>query len=140
MFKGLIIAVSWFCLGILMLSLSGCGEWNYINLKRTDKISGEELRKTWNNYTVYFRPPTALVYKIKNDKKIQLSINWVKVTEKDEVTSSAVYYLDDVLEIAGQNNELYGYLIYTYRDSAFVRIIDDNTVELIYTHQIKEGP
>ncbi|MFC1881296.1 hypothetical protein ACFL2S_07360 [Thermodesulfobacteriota bacterium] len=140
MFKGLITTVSWFLLVILIFSLSGCGGWNYKNLKRTDKITGEKLRQTWNDYTVYFRPPTALVYKIKNDKKIQLSINWVKVTEKDEVTSSAVYYLDDVLEIAGQNNELYGYLIYTYRDSAFVRIIDDNTVELIYTHQIKEGP
>ena len=69
----------------------------------------------------------------------QFNLILVKITEKDEVTSSAVYYLDDVLEIAGQNNELYGYLIYTYRDSAFVRIIDDNTVELIYTHQIKEG-
>jgi len=140
MFKGPIITVSWFLLVILIFSLSGCGGWNYKNLKRTDKITGEKLRQTWNDYTVYFRPPTALVYKIKTDKKIQLSINWVKVTEKDEVTSSAVYYLDDVLEIAGQNNELYGYLIYTYRDSAFVRIIDDNTVELIYTHQIKEGP
>lgn len=139
MFKGLIIAVRWFCFGILILGIGACGEWNYKNLKRTDKITGEELRQTWNHYTVYFRPRTALVYKIKNDKKIQLSIDWVKVTEKDEVTSSAVYYLDDVLEIAGQNNELYGYLIYTYRDSAFVRIIDDNTVELIYTHQINEG-
>ena len=48
--------------------------------------------------------------------------------------------MDDVLEIAGQHNELYGYFIYTCRDSAFVRIIAENTVELIYTHPIKEGP
>ena len=140
MFKELIIAVSWFCLGILILSLNGCGGWNYVNLKRTDQVTGEELRHNWDDYTVYFRPHTALVYKIKNDRKIQLSSNWVKVTEKDEITSSAVYFLNDVLEISGQNNERYGYLIYTYRDSAFVRIIDENTVELIYTHLIKEGP
>ena len=80
------------------------------------------------------------MYKIKNDRKILLSGNWVKVTNKEEVTSSAVFFLNDVLEITGQNNEVYGYLIYTYRDTAFVRIIDDNTVELIYTHFIKEGP
>jgi hypothetical protein len=140
MVKGNIIAVSWVFFVILIFSIIGCGGWNYKSLKRADQITGEDLRQNWDDYTVYFRPPTALVYKIKNDKKILLSFNWVKVTNKDEVTSSAVYHLNDVFEISGQNNELYGYLIYTYRDSAFVRIIDENSVELIYTHLIKEGP
>ena len=140
MVKGNIIAVRWFMLVILIFSLNGCGGWNYKNLKRADHITGEDLRQNWNDYTVYFRSGSALVYKIKNDRKILLSGNWVKVTNKEEVTSSAVFFLNDVLEITGQNNEVYGYLIYTYRDTAFVRIIDDNTVELIYTHFIKEGP
>jgi hypothetical protein len=140
MFKGLIIAVNWFFLVIFIFSTSGCGGWNYKNLKRADQITGEELRQNWDNYSVYFKPNTALVYKIKNEREIRLFGNWVKVNAKDEVVDSAVYHLNDVLEIAGQNDELYGYLIYTYRDSAFVRIIDDNTVELIYTHLIKEGP
>jgi len=140
MFKEINIAVRWFLLVILIFSLNSCGGWNYKNLKKADQITGEALRHNWDDYTVYFKPTSALVYKIKNDRKIQLSSNWVKVNDRDEVTSSAVYHLDDVLEISGQNDELYGYLIYTYRDSAFVRIIDDNTVELIYTHLIKEGP
>jgi hypothetical protein len=101
MFKGLIIAVSWFFLLILIFSLSGCSGWNYKNLKRADQITGEELRQNWNDYTVYFRPNTALVYKIQNQGKIQLFGNWVKVKAKDEVADSAVYHLNDVLEIAG---------------------------------------
>jgi hypothetical protein len=140
MFKGYNIAVRWFLLLILIFNSSGCGGWNYKNLKSADPITGEELRRNWDNYTVYFKPSTALVYKIKNPGKIRLFGNWVKVNKKDEVADSAVYHLNDVLEISGQNDELYGYLIYTYRDSAFVRIIDENTVELIYTHLIKEGP
>ena len=98
----------------------------------------------WNHfliyYIVFFKPNTALVYKIKNEKEIRLFGNWVKVNSRDEVVNSAVYHLNEVLKITGQNDEVYGYLIYTYRDSAFVRIIDDNTIELIYTHLIKEGP
>jgi len=140
MVKGNIIAVRWLFLVILIFNLSGCGGWNYKNLKRTDQITGEVLRQNWGDYTVYFKPYTALVYKIKNERAIRLFGNWIKVNEKDEVVNSAVYHLNDVLEITGQNDEVYGYLIYTYRDSALVRILDDNTVELIYTHFIKEGP
>ena len=140
MFKGLIRAICFFYLLTLSVSLTSCGGWEYKNLKRADQITGEALRQAWDDYTVFFKPNTALVYKIKNEREIRLFGNWVKVQARDEVADSAVYHLNDVLEISGQNNELYGYLIYTYRDNAFVRIIDDNTVELIYTHMINEGP
>ena len=140
MVKGFNPAVRWLLIMILIFGSGGCGRWEYKNLKSTNQIGGETLRQNWGDYVVYFRPNSAILYKLKNDRKIQLSSSWVVVTRKDEVNSYAVFFLDDVLEIRGANDELYGYLIYTYRDRAFVRIIDDHTVELLYTHHIKEGP
>jgi hypothetical protein len=68
-----------------------------------------------------------------------LSGKWVKVASEDEVTDNTVFYLTDVRKILDQNDELYGYIVYSYRDSAFIKIIDANTVELIYNHQVQEG-
>jgi hypothetical protein len=138
--KGFNPAVRWLLIVILIFGSGGCGGWEYKNLKSTNQIGGETLRQNWDDHVVYFRPSSAILYKLKKDRKIQLPSSWVKVTRKDEINSYAVFFLDDVLEIRGANDELYGYLIYTYRDRAVVRIIDDHTIELLYTHQIKEGP
>jgi len=79
------------------------------------------------------------LYKIKNNRNIELPGKWVKVASEDEVTDNTVFYLTGVRKILDQNDELYGYIVYSYRDSAFIKIIDANTVELIYNHQAQEG-
>ena len=129
----------WIYLALLVLTLFGCTEWNYRKLESAELITGTELRQNWNDYIVYYRPNAGILYKIKNDRKIKLPRKWVEAAREDEVTDNTVFYLTDVRKILGQNDELYGYIVYSYRDSAFIKIIDANTVELIYNHQVQEG-
>jgi CheY-specific phosphatase CheX len=79
------------------------------------------------------------MYKVKNDTRIELSGKWVEVAREDMVGDSTVFYLNDVRKILGQNGELYGYIVYSYNDNAFIKIIDAKTVKLIYVHQVQEG-
>ena len=98
-----------------------------------------ELRQNWNQYTVFtrgrvarsFQPgPAAILYKVKNDKKILLDNSWKEVKTGDaRITEASI-----TAEILGQNDEIYGYLVYRSADSASVTIIDAQTVKLNYTY------
>jgi hypothetical protein len=127
----------WICLAMLVFSLFGCAELNYRRLASEEVITSTQLRQNWNDFIVYYRPNAGLVYKIRNDKKIKLPGKWVAVAREERVTDSTVFYLTDVRKILGQNDDLYGYIVLPTRDSAFVKIINANTVELIYNHQVQ---
>ena len=129
----------WIYFTLLIFSFFGCAEWNYRKLESAELITGTELRQNWNDFIVYYRSNAGILYKIKNNRNIELSGKWVKVASEDEVTDNTVFYLTDVRKILDQNDELYGYIVYSYKDSAFIKIIDANTVELIYNHQVQEG-
>jgi hypothetical protein len=75
----------------------------------------------------------------KNDTRIELSGKWVEVAREDMVGDSTVFYLSNVRKILGQNDELYGYIVYSDKDNAFIKIINTKTVELIYVHQVQEA-
>ncbi len=139
MINVLTLTLRWIYLALLVLTLFGCAEWNYRKLESAEVITSTQLRQNWNDYIVYYRPNAGILYKINNDRKIKLSRKWVEVAREDEVTDNTVFYLTDVRKILDQNDELYGYIVYSYRDSAFIKIIDANTVELIYNHQVQEG-
>ena len=139
MINGLNLTFRWICFALLVFSFLGCAEWKYRSLESADQLTSTALRKNWNSYIVYYRPNTALLYKLKNDTRIELSGKWVEVAREDMVGDNTVFYLNDVRKILGQNDELYGYIVYSYNDNAFIKIIDANTVKLIYVHQIQEG-
>ncbi len=129
----------WIYFTLLIFSFFGCAEWKYRKLESAELITSTALRQNWNDYIVYYRPNAGILYKIKNNRNIELPGKWVEVASEDEVTDNTVFYLTDVRKILDQNDELYGYIVYFYRDSAFIKIIDANTVELIYNHQVQEG-
>ena len=131
-----IVHFTFLFLVMLIFSFIGCSGEYYGKLKRTNLITGKDLRQNWNDYTVYYQPYYALLYKINNDGKIVLSSRWVGVTSEDMVKNSTAFYLEEVSEILGQNDELYGYLVYPSRDSAYVKLIDANTIEVIYSRRI----
>jgi hypothetical protein len=130
----------WIYLALLVFNFIGCSEWKYRRLENAELITSTALRQNWNNYIVYYRPNTALLYKVKNDTRINLSGKWIEVAREDMVTDKTVFYLTGVREILGQNGELYGYIVYPYRDNAFIKIINAQTVELIYVHQVQDAP
>ncbi|MFC1881295.1 hypothetical protein ACFL2S_07355 [Thermodesulfobacteriota bacterium] len=130
----------WTYLALLFFNFIGCSEWKYRRLESAELITSTQLRQNWNDYNVYYRPNAAILYKIRNDRKIKLPRKWVEVAREDMVTDNTVFYLTDVRKILGQDDGLYGYIVYSYRDSAFIKIIDANTVELIFNHQVQGAP
>jgi hypothetical protein len=139
MINGLNLTFRWICFSLLVFSFLCCAEWKYRSLESADLLTSTALRQNWNRYIVYYRPNTALLYKLKNDTRIELSGKWVEVAREDMVGDSTVFYLNDVREILGQTGELYGYIVHHSKDNAFIKIIDAKTVELIYVHQVQEG-
>ena len=139
MVNGLTLMLRWIYISLLVFSFLGCAEWKYRSLESADLLTSTALRQNWNRYIVYYRPNTALLYKLKNDTRIELSGKWVEVAREDMVGDSTVFYLNDVREILGQTGELYGYIVHHSKDNAFIKIIDAKTVELIYVHQVQEG-
>jgi hypothetical protein len=129
----------WIYISLLVFSFLSCAEWKYRSLESAELLTSTALRQNWDSYVVYYRPNTALMYKVKNDTRIELSDKWVEVAREDMVGDSTVFYLNDVRKILGQNGELYGYIVYSYNDNAFIKIIDAKTVKLIYVHQVQEG-
>jgi uncharacterized lipoprotein YehR (DUF1307 family) len=123
---------------VLTFSLSGCGGAYRGNLKTLNDNPENELKQNWNDYTVYKKEgggfTIAVVYKIRDDKKIVLNRHWVLVTTADEMAKIRFKHYAHSAEILGQDNELYGYLVYLYRDLASVKIIDGQTVQLYYHH------
>jgi hypothetical protein len=139
MINGLTRMFRWICFALLVFSFLSCAEWKYRSLESAELLTSSALRQNWNSYIVYYRPNTALLYKVKNDTRIELSGKWAKVAHENMVGDNTVFYLNDVRKILGQNDELYGYIVYSYNDNAFIKIIDAKTVELIYVHQVQEG-
>jgi hypothetical protein len=134
------LRLRWIYLALLVFSFLGCSEWKYRRLESAGVITSTQLRQNWTDFIVYYRPNAGILYKIKNDRKIKLPGKWVEVPREDMVTDNTVFYLSGVRKILGQNDDLYGYIVYSYRDSAFIKIIDANTVELIYNHQVQDAP
>ena len=122
---------------MLVAGLCSCAEFNYYTLESEEAITSTQLRQNWNRFIVYHRPNAGLVYKIKNDKKIKLPGKWEAVANEESITDSKVLYLTDVRKILGQDDVLYGYIVLPPKDSALVKIIDANTVAIIYSHRVQ---
>ena len=126
--------------GVLTIfSLIGCAGGNRGILKGVQNPTEKELRQNWKQYTVYYRPHLALVFKIKDDRKIILGKFWVKVSSEDMIARSKILDSTWVKEIIGNNGEMFGYLVHRIEDRAHVKIIDENTVQLSYTYRRTEG-
>ena len=137
--KGPAGTLGWFYVAILVFSLFGCAEWSYRSLGPEAEFTSTYLRQNFDDYNVYYRPDAGILYKLKNDKKIKLSGEWIEAARADLVTDNTLFYLTGVRPILGQDDALYGYIVYSYRDNAFVKIINANTVELIYVHNVQEA-
>jgi hypothetical protein len=124
-------------LGMIISGFSACEVLDYELLEPEETITVTQLRENWNRLIVYHRPNAGLVFKLKNDKIIQLPGKWVEVASEEELTDKQVLYSTDVRRILGQDGVLFGYLLLAAEDHAFVRVVNGNTVELIYNHRVQ---
>jgi len=69
-----------FLIILVLFIFFGCASGPRGKLKRVENPTEEGLRQNWNEYTVYYRRNLALIYKIKNDSKIELDGSWIEVT------------------------------------------------------------
>ena len=128
------INLSCIVIALVILSLSGCAGGNRGQLNRVRQPTETELKQDWQNYTVYYRRNLALIYKIKNDRKIILDKRWVEVTSEDMMVQSRILDHTWVKEIVGNDGEMFGYLVHRHNDDPSVKIIDHKTVKLSYNH------
>ena len=77
MINGLTQTFRWIFFCLLVFSFLGCAEWKYRRLESAELITSTQLRQNWNDYNVYYRPNAAILYKIKNDRKIKLAEIWI---------------------------------------------------------------
>ncbi|UCF94991.1 MAG: hypothetical protein JSW39_12840 [Desulfobacterales bacterium] len=118
---------------LIIFGLGGCADGNRGKLKRLHYNKENELRQNWQDYTVYYRG-SALLYKFKDDRKIELDRRWVQVTSAAMMAESRIDESTWTQEIRGQNAALYGYLVQRAADVANVKIIDPKTVKLYYQY------
>jgi hypothetical protein len=136
-------SIRWFYLLTILLisSLIGCAGGTRGKLKRVQQPTEGGLKQDWQNYTVYYRNRLAFLYKIKNEGEIVLDNRWVKISSEEMMAKSKVFFSTWVKEILGQNDEMFGYLVHKSTDTASVKIIDQNTVQLYYHYrQTESGP
>ena len=134
-------AVKWVCGSLIMVSfiIIGCAGKDRGILKIVEKPTETELQRDWQEYTVYYRRNLALVYKIKDARRIILDNSWVEITSENAMENSQIMDSVWVMEIIGQNNEIFGYLVQRNHDLANVKIIDLNTVQLNYHYRRHSG-
>ena len=118
---------------VLSLIISmGCAGAMRGKLNKVQQPTEDELRRNWKEYTVFYRSNDAILYKVKDARKIVLDDSWVPVSSEDMMARSKILANTQVREILGQNDDLYGYLVQSYRKTPYVGIVDNNTVKLSY--------
>ena len=124
---------------LTIFTFIGCAGGNRGILKGVQEPTEKALRQDWEQYTVYYRPHLAMVFKIKDGRKIILGKSWVKVSSEGMMAKSKILESAWVKEIFGNNGEMFGYLVHRIEDRAHVEIIDENTVRLYYSYRRTEG-
>ena len=117
---------------LVMFIFFGCASGPRGKLKRVQDPTEEGLRQNWNEYTVYYRRNLALIFKLKNNSKIVLDGSWIEVTSDNMMKNTRILSSTWVNEIIGENEKMFGYLVYSEEDNVYAGIVDANTVKLSY--------
>ena len=123
----------------IVASVLGCAGGTRGQLLRVENPTESELKQDWKAYTVFFRRNVAFIYKFKDDKKIVLDNRWVEITNEQMMAKSKIWDPTWVRKIIGLNDQVYGYLVHRAADTANVKIIDANTVQLYYHYVRTSG-
>ena len=124
---------------MVLFSFLGCASGPRGKLNIVESPNETALRQNWNDYTVYYRPGLALIYKIKDDSIIELDNKWTQVTSDSMMGKSRIIDSTTVREILGANDRKFGYLVQRYLDSAYAGIVDENTIRMSYYYHKTSG-
>jgi hypothetical protein len=118
-------------------------------IRKVDLPKEKELRANWKNYNTYclgsrdgnVDRASAMLFQLKDDKTIQREDDWREVTS-DQMASGCASFLSHsspVMQLLGENDASFGYVIYNLNDGISALIIDSKTVRLFY-HVHPKGP
>ena len=133
------ILLACFLIFPVLFSFLGCASGPRGKLNIVKSPTEAALRQNWNEYTVYYRRSLALIFKIKDDSKIELDSSWTQVTSDGMMEKAGIIDSTTVREIIGANDRKFGYLVQRYLDSAFAGIVDENTIKLSYYYHKTAG-
>ena len=128
-----------FLIALVIFSFLGCASGPRGKLRRVENPSETQLRQTWDEYTVYYRQPWALIFKTKDDSNIELDTRWIEVTSDGQMKNTGIADFARVHEILGPNDKKFGYLVNRQIDSAYVGIVDEKTVKISYYPKATSG-
>ena len=128
--------------------LAGCSG-SLAKIRKVDLPKEKELRANWKNYDTYCLASRdgnvdlayAMLFQLKGDKTIQRDDDWREVTS-DQMASACASFLSrssPVMQLLGENDEIFGYVIYSIDDGISALIIDPKTIRLFY-HVHPKGP
>lgn len=128
--------------------LSGCAG-PVGKMRKVDSPTEKQLRADWKNYHTFClrsgygisTAGSAILFQVKGDKTIQKGCDWQEVTDEKTAADCAKFstHTPPVMSLLGENDETFGYLIYEWRDSASVAVIESKTIGLIYNAAPKTG-
>jgi hypothetical protein len=123
-----------------LLIMAGCSI-HLAKIREVDLPTQEALRIKWRNYNTYCLENYAMLFQLKGDKTIQKEDDWREVTNDQMAFSCASFliYPSPVMQLLGENDETFGYLIYNFHDGVSALIIDPKTIRLFY-HVHPKGP
>ena len=126
----------------LSIGVLSCVGGNRGKLTGTQSPTQSELMQNWDDYTVFYRRNRALIFKFEDDKKIVLDKQWVEITTGEMLAASQNRNYNSVRKIIGQNDQIFGYLVHSSLDTANVRIVGADTIELSYFRYVEKccGP
>jgi len=128
--------------------LAGCSGPK-AKIRKVDLPKEKELRANWKNYNTYCLGSRdgnvdlayAMLFQLKGDKTIQRDDTWREVTSDEMASGCASFLIDSspVMQLLGENEEIFGYVIYNFDDQIWASIIDPKTIRLFY-HVHPKGP
>jgi hypothetical protein len=100
-----------------------------------------QLRQNWESYDVYYRLDAALLFKMKDERKILLDPGWETVASGHALDASTFFSVTyPPQQIVGRENEVFGYLIYSIGDRVVLTVVGPGTVKLDYYEHGTGGP
>ncbi|MBI5579671.1 MAG: hypothetical protein HY895_11005 [Deltaproteobacteria bacterium] len=128
--------------------LAGCSG-SLAKIRKVDLPKEKELRADWKNYNTYclgsrdgdVDQAYAMLFQLKGDKTIQRVDDWREVTSDKMALGCASFlsHSSPVMQLLGENDETFGYVIYNFNDGISALIIDPKTIRLFY-HVHPKGP
>ena len=116
-----------------LLIMAGC-TGPQAKIRKVDLPKEKELRANWKNYHTYCLGSYAMLFQLKGNKTIQRVDDWREVTSDDMASGCASLLIKSspVMQVLGENEEVFGYVIYNFDDQIWASIIDPKTVRLFY--------